>query len=643
MVEFTSYLQLHDRLSQVWLNKYTLTIILAMIKLLFFSRSIENSITASETYILAHCSTIDSIYAETIGSTPHYMATLGNFLVRETMIQSVKAALGTLSMLVYASEELLNFVIDLYLGTYVCLIVSAVDGSVDVATNATEKLLGAVNQSVSALANELDDGLEDISKVINKVLSAAYKIEDFFEGSDDNNVSSHISKVNLTVRSLRNLHIPSSINAKLKELSDNTPDFAQAKNMSKQLIGIPFEKVRKEITKVNATKIVGNSSMLYVPSKKSNASNDGICTTSRSDIRNFYDKMSHALNIATAVCTVILVLGALCATIPVAYEEIKLWRRLCQMRSQFMEKQEPYAISEDKSMPKVFSTQEEDSRYDVIASYQQCFHHWNSRISNGLVTLVERFSPQVVDNNGTRSLQRAKIRWAVAYITSERALCIFSIGVLGVAVTVLQLILVAVLQQALREAGSSSGNNLNDTQVLKTLDDDLAQWTRGVNLYINSTQSNINKEVFGWIDTTTVAVNQTVNKVINEIDYTLADAFNGTLLYAPMKTVVGCVIENKLYSVEKAMTWINNKARVDIPDIKFSEIKQAMTKSNTSSSILQEISYEIHSAIKVTLDTFHNTAIHELVVALSLLGIWFLQIPIALAIASYRSTGISKY
>ncbi|CAR29012.1 ZYRO0F17094p [Zygosaccharomyces rouxii] len=645
MVVFTSYLQLRDRLSQVWLNKYTLVLFLAMVKLIFFSKSIENSIKQSENYILSHCNVIDSIYAETVGSTPHYMAVMGNFLIREAMIQSVRASLMTLTLLVYASEGLLNFVIDLYLGTYACLIISAVDGSVDVATNATEKLLGAVNHSISAVANDIDDGLDDISKVVNKLVSAAHKVEDLFKGDKDNDASDHIHKINLTVDSLRNLHIPSSINNKLQELSDKTPDFAQAKNLSKRLVSVPFEEVIKEIKKINATRVIGNSSLLYIPPKNSsNSSQGGICKASEPDIRKFYDGISHALTVTTVICTVLLVIGALCATIPVAYSEFKLWGRLLEMRTQYTEKQEPYAISDDDSTSHIFRTREEGSHYDLIASYHQCFHHWNFRISNALVSLVERFSPQHNDDNGTKTLQRARIRWAVAYVTSERALCVLGIGLLGLAVTILQLILVAVLQKSLKDVSDSS-KDLKDTQMGKILEQDMAQWTHSANLYINNTQNNVNEHVFGWVDKTTVAVNHTVNEVINEIDHTLVGAFNGTLLQKPMKAVVGCVIENKLYAIEKAMTWIHDKARLDLPDINLSQIKDAMenSKSPSSPSILPKITHEIHATIKLILDGFHKTAIYQLLVALSLLGIWFLQIPIALIIAFYRTTRISKY
>lgn len=151
MAGFTSYLQLGDKLSQIWLNKYTLALLLAMLKLLFFSQSVQHAIEASQAYILSNCYNIDAFYSKVTDNTPHYLGVMGNYLIEKGMEETVKATLETLSLIVYASEGLLNFVIDLYLGTYACLIVSAVDGTVDVATNTTEKLIGLVNDTVSSV------------------------------------------------------------------------------------------------------------------------------------------------------------------------------------------------------------------------------------------------------------------------------------------------------------------------------------------------------------------------------------------------------------------------------------------------------------------------------------------------------------
>lgn len=54
-------------------------------------------------------------------------------------------------------------------------------------------------------------------------------------------------------------------------------------------------------------------------------------------------------------------------------------------------------------------------------------------------------------------------------------------------------------------------------------------------------------------------MNNIVVIMIFDIDIILVDVFNGILLYNLMKIVVGCVIENKFYIIEKVMTWIYDK------------------------------------------------------------------------------------
>lgn len=638
MPSFTSYLKLNDRLSQIWLNTYTLALLLAMLKLLFFSNSIQNAIELSENYVISHCGTIDAIYSEGLNDTPHYLGKMGNYLIKEALVQSVNASLKTLSLLVYASEELLTFTIDLYLGTYACLLVSAIDGTVDVATNATESLIGFVNTSVTAFANELDDGLEDISDVINKVISAASKIESLFT-DDDESPSANVAKVNLTIASLRNIYIPSSINDKLEQLSSNTPDFAQVKNITKNLISEPFEKVRDEINLMNSSNIVGNPNMLYVPPLSNGSTTSGICSSNEPNIRAIYKSLTSTLKVTTAIFIALIAVGALCAMLPMAWNEYKLWRRLCEMRNQYLEKQFFYNAAEEKnSSADSFEKADRNMNYDVIASHEQCFHHWNTRVSKGITNIFRCFRRGKLSN-----LQKVKIQWIVAYIASERALCVLGIGLLALGICILQFIILAILKKALHSNNSSTIDKFLNSTIVQSFEDDINVWSQQTNLYINSTENNMNQQAFGWIDTTTVSVNQTVNKMITEIDDTLANVFNGTLLYAPMKTVVGCVIENKLYMVEKAMTWIHDKAQFNLPRINASDINAAIKEQQTNGSTstlstdLSDISSEIRSALIKVLQSAHKTAMWELMVALIILFIWVLQIPIALAIILYRS------
>ncbi|CCD25747.1 pheromone-regulated protein PRM1 NDAI_0F04290 [Naumovozyma dairenensis CBS 421] len=680
MAQLTTYLQLNDRLSQIWINKYTLVLLLAMVKLFFFSRSIQNAMLSSQNYIISNCETIDSIYSKVTDNTPHYLGIMGNYLLDKTMEETIKATLKTLSLLVYASEELLTFVIDLYLGTYACLAVSAIDGTVDVATNTTEKLIGVVNSTVVTLANDLDDGLDDISKFINKIIEAASKVENFFTGDDDEDNSSDgsddIKKVNLTISAIRDLKIPSSINDKLEELSAKTPDFAEVKNKTKSLVSIPFEQVRKEIKSVNATEIMANKSMLYVPPiVNDNGLPNGICSSNKPEIENFYKVLLHSLKITTIVLIVLMIVAAVVVLVPIAWNEYRLWSRLTNMKQQYLSKCFNNSLNSDIYMSTTLEEDEEDDDdissnrmklkenpfldddkqtdknledYDVIASYQHCFNNWNSKISFMVTKLLN-----VGTKNQIRSkTDQIKTEWIVAYITSERALCVLGIGLLALLVCIFQFIMIAILRKELNVSSGSMINNeksssLTNSSSVDTMKNDMNIWTTQTNDYINYTETTINKEMFGWIVTTTESINSTVVTMIDDIDSTLADIFNGTLLYSPMKTVVGCVIENKLYTVEKAMTWIHEKAELSLPRINGTELYRelqntqyqngtsnstALTTSSKMVTIVDELKDDMQTGLLAILDAYHKMAIQELIVALSILAVWLIQIPVAFLI-----------
>ncbi|AJT01876.1 AAR_G0044550.mRNA.1.CDS.1 [Saccharomyces cerevisiae] len=654
MSGFKCYLQLGDRLSQIWLNKYTLVLLLAMLKLLFFSKSIQHAIEVSETYILSNCYSIDSLYSKMTDNTPHYLGIMGNYLIEKGMEETVKATLETLSLIVYASEGLVNFAIDLYLGTYACLIVSAVDGTVDVATNTTEKLISLVNDTVSSVANELDTGLNDISKIINKVIKAASKVENFFTGDDDDsNMTSSIKRVNLTISALHNLYIPSSINDKLEELSAKTPDFAQVKNTTKNLISVPFNEVRKNIKAVNASNIIGDTSVLYVPPVSLDNST-GICSSNQSEILAFYSILGQVLKIATVVCITVLICFAVGAMAPVAWNEIKLWRHLCGMRDHYMlSRQDSYTSFSSENTHELKDPFRDppiqNGQYDVIASYQQCFQTWNTRIAGWMTNLVTfGKSPENIDPK-----TKQKIEWVVAYMTSERALCVLGIGLLGILVCICQFVMIALLKHKISHSLTSNDGdgvqNLLKSSTAVDIENQMSLWSVQTNKYINTTETNINQEVFGWINTTTLSVNNTVATMISDIDTTLADVFNGTLLYNPMKTVVGCAIENKLYTIEKAMTWIHDKAQLHIPRINGTQIKQALAKQADNSTIptasstsaatenlLENLVNDMREGLLKILRAYHRITLGELTVTLVILAVWLVQLPIALVILRLR-------
>ncbi|CCK70709.1 pheromone-regulated protein PRM1 KNAG_0F00390 [Huiozyma naganishii CBS 8797] len=654
MRKYTTYLQLKDRLSQIWINKYTLVLTLSLFKLVFFSNSVNDALRNTNSSIIGNCQTIDTLYNNISTNTPHYLGLMGNYMVEKSLEETVKATVGLLSMLVLASEELITFVIDLYLGTYACLIVSAIDGTVDVATNTTEKLLGAINGTVAEFANELDDGLDDISVVINKVLAAASKVEQFFKGGDDDDSDpdSHIKKVNMTISALRHVYIPSSINDKLRELSARTPDFDTVKNDTKKLIAEPFQLVRNQIKAINTTGIVENNvTMFYVPPLNDGSnSGPGICSSNIPEINKLFNGLCKSLKVVTVIFVVIFAVGALVMLIPESWNEYRRWGRLMDLQAICLDRQDAWYVKDpdDTNTLTTVTPQDENLKtlningsleahersLDIVEEYQLCFNRWQ--------TLVGQYASNFAMKTGQYSnVQKIQIRWFFAYVFSDRALIILGIGLLGVVLCCIQFIFLAVLKRAMHNIDSKSGSFTNST-VATTLKRDMDIWSTNTNMYINATEANINQQIFGWIETTTTSVNQTVNHMIQDIDKTLVKIFNGTLLYNPMKTVVKCVIEDKLYAVEKAMTWVHDKAHLSIPRVNGTEIRMAITSANQTTSdgstktnvpdttqIANDLQTLVTTGVQKILKEYHQSVIFELIVSCAILGVWALQIPIA--------------
>lgn len=125
----TPYLQLKDRISQAWLNKYTILLTLIALKLLLFQQSLNSSLNTSKLYTLESCPTIDS-YVSNLVSFPHYIAKSSNFLILKTIEEINEKTLETLGLIVTGTENIIIFALEMIVGTYACVLVSTIDGAV---------------------------------------------------------------------------------------------------------------------------------------------------------------------------------------------------------------------------------------------------------------------------------------------------------------------------------------------------------------------------------------------------------------------------------------------------------------------------------------------------------------------------------
>lgn len=409
------YLTFKDKLTQVWINQYTLLLLLICVKICLFSFSLKSSLSASESSTTTTCNLIDK-YASNIISVPHYTAKTANALIYKGVQETNYALVEGLKLLVTGVEEILIFYIEVMLGTYVCLLTAAIDSTVDIATNTTESIIDLVNNTLISVTNEIDDGLNDLSKVINNVESLGESFVNLFSGNDNN--QNPLKTVNLTVASLRNISIPSSINTDLEKLAKNTPNFDTVESKTTQFLRDLFDFLYGKLID-NNTEFIGEADSLSVPELKSAQ----ICP-SQLTIHNIFFDAGNTLETVLKVILVVLVIISIIIMVPLSYLEYRKWRKVEAMTCEISDLQNSLNLK-----PRI---------YDVI-----------DKSANRIQYLVSQAFTKLIKSPNQN--QRNAIRWMTTYSLTPSSLLLLGIAMAGILAVILQHLILFLFSNASRK------------------------------------------------------------------------------------------------------------------------------------------------------------------------------------------------
>ena len=245
-------------------------------------------------------------------------------------------------------------------------------------------------------------------------------------------------------------------------------------------------------------------------------------------INDFFDKLAKLANRARRTFIGLLLVMAILVCIPMAYREIWRWRTM-NKRAQLVRR----------------------AAYDPIDVMQIASRPTTSTVG---IKVAARF-------RSTR--QQILVRWFVAYITSTPALFLLSLGVAGLFACLCHYILLKTIEKETPALAHQVGRFAG--KVVNVLNNASEQWAIGTNRAIASTNDDINREVLGWVNTTTGAVNNTLNAFVGHMSDALNTTFGGTVLYDPIKEVLNCLIGLKIAGVQKGLKWVSDHAHVDFP------------------------------------------------------------------------------
>ena len=516
----TPYLGLRARLSQIWINRWTILLLLVLARTLIAISGINYDLDSARREALSACSGVEAM-GSAMASMPHYMSQGVNEMAATGVEKAVNGLMEMTTLSVTGVEEIVVFVINMMTSTYLCLITLAVSGSLHVALQVVEDAQGALNKSLQAIGN-------DMSNTVG-VFDSAY--DDFVGklGSDltgllGSKVTPPTIDLNSTRDALNNLKLPSNLDEGLSKLNSSIPTFAQVQNFTNNAIRFPFEEVKQLI---NDT-MVGyqfDRSLFPVPAKEQLT----FCSDNNG-INDFFDELVTLADLARKIFISVLLVLAIAVCVPMAWREIKRWRTM-QERSQL--------VRSNAHDPM-------DVVYIVSRPYT----------STAGIKAASRFK-------STR--RQVLVRWAFAYATSAPALFVLSLALAGLFSCVCQLILLKALEKDVPDLTNQVGAFAD--KVVNSLNNASEQWAIGTNQAVGSTNQQINKDLLGWVNITSTALNDTLNVFVNDTMGVLNETFGGTVLYQPIVGVLDCLLLLKITGIEKALTWISDNAHIDFPQM----------------------------------------------------------------------------
>ncbi|KAF2228213.1 hypothetical protein BDZ85DRAFT_13200 [Elsinoe ampelina] len=581
----TPYLGLRARLSQVWINRWTILLLLVLIRTLLAIASLDDNLDSARDKALSACTSVENV-GSAMASMPHYLSGGVNSLTADGIDKAVNGLMHMLTLSVTGVQEMVVFIINLLISTYVCLITFAVGGSLHVAIEVAETVGDFLNSTAKEVGQDLAKAADGFQNTVNSFLNGVDNIGDFFTGKD-----TPPPKIDLTeqINRLNSLQLPAGYDAGLAKLNDSIPTFKEVQNFTNNAIRLPFQEVKKLLNE-SLPNYRMNRSMFPVPQKEQLT----FCSDSNG-INDFFDNLIEIEQIARKIFLGVLIAAAILVCIPMAYREIRRWR-LMEERAALVKKE---------------AVDNMDAVYLVSRPYTS---------SAGLTLASKCASPR----------RKAAVRWSVAYATTVPALFVLSLAIAGLLGCLCQFILLKTIEKEVPGLTNQVGAFAD--KVVFQLNNASQQWAVGTNDIINSTNAKINEDVFGWVNTTTGAMNDTLNTFVDGMMKGLNVTFGGTPLYDPVLEVLNCLVLLKVQGISKALTWVSDNAYISFPEMPVDTFSLGALDSmseNGNNSLLATgpasgATDEISEAVLKVTRKLYSAIREEAIISTCILLIWFI-------------------
>ncbi|KAE8355813.1 plasma membrane fusion protein prm1 [Aspergillus coremiiformis] len=531
----TPYLGLRARLSQVWLNRWTILLLLVLARVLIAATGIQSDMDTAKREAQSACTSVETM-GSSMASMPHYLSRGVNELTASGVESAINGLISMLLLTITGVEALVIFFIKVMYQTYLCLFTMVVRGSTQAALGVIKETTEFLNKTINTIGEDIGKTVETFEGGLNKFLSGINKVSSAFGGKE-------VPKLDISknVDELKGLHLPGSIDQAINKINSSIPTFDEVDKFVTDVLKFPFEEV-KGLINGSLGNYTFDRSVLPVPAKEQLTFCD-----EGNGINSFFNKVAEILITARKIFLAVLVIAATIACIPVAWQEVRRWRTMKE-RSQIVRK--------DAHDP-----------MDVVYIVSR------PHTAGAGIKAASRFS---------NSRRQILVRWAIAYATSPAALFVLCLALTGLFSCLCQYLLLKTVAGTVPELSSEVGEFAQ--KVVTSLQNTSAKWANDTNGVIDGMSNDINNNVLGWVNTSTTAVNNTLNAFVDKTIGVLNETFGGTLLYEPLKDVFNCLIGLKVATVQKGLTWTHDHAHVKFPRVPNDILSRGADKSINNST-----------------------------------------------------------
>ncbi|KAL2185696.1 hypothetical protein L209DRAFT_458481 [Thermothelomyces heterothallicus CBS 203.75] len=512
----TPYLGLRARLSQLWFNRWTVLLILVLVRVLILTASLDDNIGDAKVKALSACTKVEDV-GSAMASMPHYLSVGVNSLASEGITKAISGMVQTLMLIMTGVESLIFFIINLFVGTYACLIAALIHGGLDVSVKVVEGATKVMNSAINTITGQIADSVSDVQDAINEIPD---KLSSFLGGIDFD-----LPKIDITknLDDLKNIKVNSKDLVKdLVSLNTSIPTFDEVENFTKNAIAIPFNFLKDQVNSSLGSYKFDES--VFPVAKKQALS---FCSDN-SFLNDFFETLFDIVAKAKIAFSVVIPILAVLAMLGMGYIEVRRWRK-------------------EKERSRVFTERGYDAMDVVYLSSRPVTAGFGLWLASKLKNLKTRLL----------------VRWTVAYGTSLPALFVLSLAMAGFFSCLCQVIILHSIRKEAPALADQVGDFAGD--VVQTLRDVSTDWADNANGVIIKLQDDINNDMFGWVTNATTAVNNTLNTFDEEIDKAITSLFKDTILLNTARNLVGCLITRKIETVEKGLTWVHDHAHVTLP------------------------------------------------------------------------------